>query len=220
MSHRNICPQSILITSRGLVKLAKFTSCVYGETRFKSSNSANSTQGDVELESILSTLPAVRAPEQLLLLEHIVQHSCSKSIQSNRRLIGASASASFEKSISMHKAADFVIEKAVDVWQLGCCFYALAYGEMPFGEGGLHSDIGSSLATTNIDTINEHIHNRIYRNNKSKDRYSSELAAMIEKLLKVCVTYLSKLICVSGGGLSYLMHFLFSYILLCIVLYI
>lgn len=119
---------------------------------------------DTDIESLLRTHPAVRAPEQLLLLEHL------------RR--------TYSQSHDITKQIDFVIEKAVDVWQLGCCFYALAYGEMPFGEEGLQSNL-TRRATKNIESINEHIRNRIHEGNKCKSRYSSELAMIIEKLLQV-----------------------------------
>ena len=157
-SHRNIVPESVLITSRGVVKLSGFGNCIVGPTEY----SCIPEKRAKAIESILMTMPAIRAPEQTLLLRYL-------SSASSRR-----------------PSTNVTVHTPTDIWQLGCCMYALAYGQMPFGEEGLELGRQSSSSPERRKVLAvERIRRRIHDGNRIKSQYSNELADLIEAFMKV-----------------------------------
>ena len=146
----------MLITSRGVVKLSGFGACTVGPTEF----SCIPEKRAKAIEGIMETLPAVRAPEQVSLLRH---------------LSGAAHPRRAPANATVHTPAD--------IWQLGCCMFALAYGRMPFGDGGL--ELGSCGPERRRLGAIERIRRRIHEDNGAKSQYSDELADLIETVMKV-----------------------------------
>jgi len=64
--------------------------------------------------------------------------------------------------------------------------YALAYGQMPFGEEGLELGRQSSSSPERRKVLAvERIRRRIHDGNRIKSQYSNELADLIEAFMKV-----------------------------------